>query len=404
MTTVVTGASGHVGANLVRALLARGCKVRVLVHEHHEAIDGLGVEIAKGDVRHPDSLAAAFRGAEVAYHLAGRISIAMDSWRELESVNMLGTRHVVEACLGSGVKRLVHFSSIHAIAQEPFDSPVDESRPFVGGKHPAYDRSKAAGCLGLRSGLPVSEQTFFHWLLTGWLVLAAIVFILLFFVTAPYGRHLRPGWGPAINSRLGWVAMESVAAIAFALFFVLGSQRTLVSFVFLAMWEAHYIHRAFIYPFSRPSRNDMTLLVILLGALFNLVNAYLNGRYLFSLSVGYPVRWLVDPRFIAGLLLFIAGFIINRQSDGILRRLRVPGDNGYGIPEGGLYRWVSSPNYLGEMLIWGGWALATWSLPTLAFALWTAANLVPRARANHSWYKARFPDYPTERRALVPGL
>jgi protein-S-isoprenylcysteine O-methyltransferase Ste14 len=87
-----------------------------------------------------------------------------------------------------------------------------------------------------------------------------------------------------------------------------------------------------------------------------------------------------------------------------LRRLRAAGDPGYRVPQGGLYRWISCPNYLGEIVQWAGWALATWSLPGLAFAVWTAANLVPRARANQQWYRQRFADYPPERRALIPWV
>jgi protein-S-isoprenylcysteine O-methyltransferase Ste14 len=96
--------------------------------------------------------------------------------------------------------------------------------------------------------------------------------------------------------------------------------------------------------------------------------------------------------------------MINRHSDRILGGLRKEGGKGYKIPYGGFYRWVSSPNYLGELAIWCGWALATWSLPGLTFAIWAAANLVPRARANHLWYKSTFVDYPADRRILIPGI
>jgi protein-S-isoprenylcysteine O-methyltransferase Ste14 len=65
---------------------------------------------------------------------------------------------------------------------------------------------------------------------------------------------------------------------------------------------------------------------------------------------------------------------------------------------------VAAPNYLGEIIQWGGWALATWSLPGLAFFVWVLANLVPRARAHQRWYRQRFADFPPERRALVPGV
>jgi protein-S-isoprenylcysteine O-methyltransferase Ste14 len=102
--------------------------------------------------------------------------------------------------------------------------------------------------------------------------------------------------------------------------------------------------------------------------------------------------------------LFFAGLAVNWQADRILRELRRPGETGYKIPVGGLYGLVSCPNYLGEILEWTGWALATWSLPGLMFAVWTAANLVPRARANHKWYRETFSDYPPKRKAVLPLL
>ena len=146
MTVVVTGASGHLGMNLVRALVAEKRQVRALVHVNHQTLESLGAEIVRGDVTDLDSLCRAFEGVETVYHLAAVISLLNNEWTLLEKVNVFGTRNVVEACLRCGVKRLVHFSSIHAINQLPFDTPVDESRPLVEGEQfPPYDRSKAAG-------------------------------------------------------------------------------------------------------------------------------------------------------------------------------------------------------------------------------------------------------------------
>ena len=249
------------------------------------------------------------------------------------------------------------------------------------------------------------ESTVFNSLLVAWFVLAAIVFLALFFVAAPYGRHIRKGWGYTIGNKTGWVLMEAPAPIVLAICFILGNPTNVVTIVFLGLWEAHYLHRAFIYPFGlRGSAKRMPLFVMSFGFLFNIMNGYLNGRYVFSFSGGYDINWLSDPRFILGTTLFIIGFIINRQADRVLRDLRQPGESGYKISNNRLYRWVSSPNYLGEIIIWTGWALATWSLTGLAFAFWTAANLVPRAKAHHAWYHQTFPDYPPERKALVPGI
>jgi len=141
---VITGASGLVGGNLVRALLAGGRPVRALVHRDRRALNGLDMETASADLTNPASLEQAFRGAQVVYHLASSISIRMDNWDELERINVAGTRNVVEACLRCSVEKLVYFSSIHAYQQEPFDQPVDENRPLLSDKRiPPYERSKA---------------------------------------------------------------------------------------------------------------------------------------------------------------------------------------------------------------------------------------------------------------------
>ena len=107
---------------------------------------------------------------------------------------------------------------------------------------------------------------------------------------------------------------------------------------------------------------------------------------------------------LVGTLLFVAGFVSHVRSDQILRRLRADHGPGYHIPKGFLYRWVSCPNYLGEMVQWFGFALALQSLAGFSFALWTTANLLPRALRHHQWYLNRFEDYPSDRRALIPGL
>jgi 3-oxo-5-alpha-steroid 4-dehydrogenase 1 len=252
----------------------------------------------------------------------------------------------------------------------------------------------------------MSELTFYHGLLIGFLIFAAVIFLALLFITAPYGRHTRGGWGPKINPRLGWVIMELPAVLFMAVCFAISDrQSNLVALVFLGLWELHYINRTLIFPFRiRKGAQPMPLLIACSGLVFNLFNGYLNGRYLFSLSPAMPVEWLWDPRFIVGCLIFLAGFTINLQSDDILRHLRKDGQSGYQIPSGGFYRWVSSPNYMGEMIEWGGWAMATWSWCGLAFFVWTVANLLPRALSHHRWYKKQFPDYPPNRRAIVPFI
>lgn len=146
MLAVVTGASGHLGANLVRALLERKWQVRALVHRDTRAIEGLDIERVPGDVLDQESLKSAFAGADVVFHLAGRISIVNWDRAEVKAVNITGVRNVVDACRAIGVKRLIHTSSFHAHKQKPLNESLDESRPLLdAGSYPPYDHSKAEG-------------------------------------------------------------------------------------------------------------------------------------------------------------------------------------------------------------------------------------------------------------------
>jgi dihydroflavonol-4-reductase len=157
---VITGVNGLAGANLLRLLLEQGRQVRGLVHRDRRAVEGLEIELVQVDIRDPASLRKALAGADVVYHLAARISLGTKDLAETEATNVQGTRNVVEACLACGVRRLVHFSSIHALEQAPLDQPLDEGRRRVAAdNHSPYDRSKAQGELvaleGTRGGLEV---------------------------------------------------------------------------------------------------------------------------------------------------------------------------------------------------------------------------------------------------------
>ena len=236
-----------------------------------------------------------------------------------------------------------------------------------------------------------------------WLTLAVIVFLILIFVKAPYGRHKTKGWGVEISAKKGWIIMESIPAVLLAVILVLGNNRDLVVFFFWAIWTAHYVNRAWAWPNrAKLEQKLMPLSVVILAVIFNTINCLLNGIWFFDLSGGYELSWVTDPRFIFGVVIFFFGMIINIKSDDILFSLRDDGSTGYKIPRGGLFEKVSSPNYLGEIIEWFGFAIATWSLAGFTFAIWTFCNLAPRAFAHHRWYKQEFSDYPENRKALIP--
>ncbi len=146
MTVLVTGANGFLGANFVRLLLARGDRVRALIHRETPALSGLDVETVGGDVRDADLVRAAMTGVDTVFHLAAMISIDGPHGGLVRAINVDGARNVGEAALAAGVRRFVHVSSVHAFEQEPLDQPLDEGRAQVSGAdRPAYDLSKAAG-------------------------------------------------------------------------------------------------------------------------------------------------------------------------------------------------------------------------------------------------------------------
>ncbi len=231
----------------------------------------------------------------------------------------------------------------------------------------------------------------------GIFVAAAVVFPVLVFIPAPYGRHYRPGWGPALGPRLSWVLMEWPSWAAFAVVWWLHPHRMdpLVLALGLA-YLVHYTQRVFVYALLQRGGKPNPLLTVAMAVVFNLANATGNAA---ALAPRPP-----DAPFFAGLAVMLLGFVLNLHSDAVLRALRKPGESGYKIPFGGAYRWVSSPNYLGELLEWVGFAVAAQNLNAWAFAAFTVANLAPRAWAHHKWYRGHFADYPKERKALLPYL
>ncbi|MBP9151934.1 MAG: DUF1295 domain-containing protein [Flavobacteriales bacterium] len=235
-----------------------------------------------------------------------------------------------------------------------------------------------------------------------WMALAAGTFVLLQFVTAPFGRHTKDSWGPMIKNKYGWLLMELPSFTIILMALVVGSKVNAITWIIGGLWLFHYFNRTFVYPFRIKSGDKKMPLFITGSAIFfNLFNAGLNGYYLAELS-SYSFDWITSWQFMVGLPLFMLGFAINFWSDEILMNLRKPGETGYVIPHGGLFKYVSAPNLFGEIIEWTGFAILAWSLPALSFALWTFANLVPRAVAHHKFYLQKFADYPKERKSVFP--
>lgn len=242
--------------------------------------------------------------------------------------------------------------------------------------------------------------------LTIQMVAIPIVYISLRFTTAPYGRHSVKGWGPVINSRLAWILMELPAVLTIAIIYWMNaSEIPSINLIFLFIWEFHYVYRTFYFPFRlKRVRNNFPILLVVFAVVFNIINGGINGMYIFHIRPVETMTFFMSAHFVTGLLIFITGFLIHFQSDRIILSLRKDPNDQYAIPEGGLFTYITNPNYFGEFIQWCGWAILTWSVAGLAFALFTLANLLPRAASNHRWYKHTFPEYPAERKIFFPGL
>ncbi len=236
-----------------------------------------------------------------------------------------------------------------------------------------------------------------------WAAIGIGSFILLQYVTAPYGRHVKKGWGPEISNKLGWIIMEA-PSFFIILYFYLSSDQSAYAIVLSLLWLVHYLNRTFIYPFRiRTKGKKMPLIIVGSAIFFNCMNAGLNGYFLAHFE-SYDLNSFYEWNFILGLALFVSGFIINQKSDHILIHLRKPGETTYKIPTGFLFKYVSCPNLLGELVQWTGFAIMAWNLPALSFLIWTGANLIPRALSHHKWYGNYFVEYPKNRKALLPGV
>lgn len=236
-----------------------------------------------------------------------------------------------------------------------------------------------------------------------WAGIGIASFLLLQYVTAPYGRHVKKGWGPEISNKLGWVIMEA-PSFFIILYFYLSSDQSAYASILSLLWLVHYLNRTFIYPFRiRTKGKKMPLVIVGSAIFFNCMNAGLNGYFLAHFE-SYGPDSFYQWNFILGLVLFILGFMINQKSDHILIHLRKPGETSYKIPTGFLFKYISCPNLFGELVQWTGFVIMAWNLPALSFLIWTGANLIPRALGHHKWYRNHFPEYPKNRKTMIPGI
>jgi hypothetical protein len=237
-----------------------------------------------------------------------------------------------------------------------------------------------------------------------WLALAAITFVILFKITAPYGKFAKAGFGLEIRNDIGWLFQESPSFYVFLLIFLNTARREPIYLVLTVMFLGHYLHRAFIFPLRSNNRHKKTNVSVVASAFaFTVTNSYLIGTGLFILDpplLSSSADW---GQLIGGYVVWGFGLYHNFLADTILINLRKPGETDYKVPYGGLFKYVTAANYLGETIEWIGFAIASQSFASWAFVIWSVANLLPRALDQHKWYLKTFKEYQgLGRSAFIP--
>ncbi len=239
-------------------------------------------------------------------------------------------------------------------------------------------------------------------------LLGLVVFVALHFFEAGYGYLFDRRYGPPVPNKIGWIAMEAPVFVAMCALWI-ASDRTweAAPLALFALFQLHYLQRAFIFPLLMRGKSRMPLGIVAMGAAFNLVNALMQGGWIFFIApADYYADWFARPYIYVGGALFLAGMAVNLHSDRIIRHLRRPGDTRHYIPRGGMFRYVSSANYFGELTEWIGFAVASWSWAGAVFAWWTFANLAPRAASLYRRYEKEFGEEFTRlgRKKIIPFI
>ena len=252
-------------------------------------------------------------------------------------------------------------------------------------------------------------QEIFNYLIWGMTAMAVVVFISLYFVKAGYGQFRTRQWGWSINNKVAWTLMEApVFLVMLYIWSQADAKYHVPELILFLLFELHYFQRSFVFPWLMTGRSKMPVAIMLMGVTFNVINGIMQGGGLywfpnpdFAEGAQYLTRWNA----IMGIALFVVGLAVNWHSDHVIRHLRKPGDTNHYLPQRGMYRYVTSANYLGELMEWIGFALAAATPVAWVFPLWTAANLVPRAHAIHIKYRQEFGNEAVgNRKRIIPFI
>ena len=250
-------------------------------------------------------------------------------------------------------------------------------------------------------------------------------------IEAPYGKFYnvsrkRASSFPLLNAiylypvpaKIAWLVQELPSFVVSIYFLsqsyldplIRESKLPIMNRIILGLFSFHYFNRTFIYSMKIRGGKPTAISAMFFAFVFTAINGYFQSL---GLLMYYEYYIFIDDsngyinfnciRLFGGIFLWFTGFMINKQSDDILRNLRKPGEKGYKIPRGGMFEYITSAHYFGENIEWLGLGIATNGAPMYSFALFTFSNLFPRAVQSHNWYKTKFKgEYPKKRKVYIP--
>jgi hypothetical protein len=260
----------------------------------------------------------------------------------------------------------------------------------------------------------VEAQTWVDFSAWSMLWLSIATFIAFFFmdVSIPMGKFFEGKkenkywclWLPPVPFSIAWAFFESPSwIIPCFLWPRVAVNMPVTNHILLVLYMCQVVYLSMIYPFSRVNPRPMPFGVILITWSGELLNSYMNIVTV-MVSREYEISWLWDPRFIIGLIIFVVGFYINTDSDRRLTNLRKPGETDFKIPHGGMFEYVSAANYFGDIIKMFGWCVISWSFPSFSILCVFLSTIFPRGLQYHQWYLKKFPDYPKDRKAVIPFI
>jgi hypothetical protein len=258
--------------------------------------------------------------------------------------------------------------------------------------------------------LDIGNQDYLNFILQ--ILLISVFIITLFvsyFIPAHYGKFFDPQKSKiTLSNTLGWMIMETPNLIVTTFFFFyhpLMNTNGFFRLMSLLPFFIHYFHRSLIYPFKLENAKKMPLDISLYGCIFCTLNSIIQNRSILYFA-NYSVKGnpFLDKQLLFGLCIFLLGMYINIKSDYMMLEQKKK-TTGYIIPYGFLYNYISSPNYLGEIIEWIGFATAVKTLSSWIFVFTTIVAIFPRAVTSHRWLKEKFgSEFPKERKAIIPYI